>query len=147
MESELGEIGGEAGFGAGDAEIGGHRKAEAAADGRALHSGDDRLPGAEDSHRLDIEVIDLAEAVGRVAAVGFLAAGIVEIGAGAERLALRRQHHRANVDVVVELVERIGDLVDEGDIEEVQRRALDFDGDDMAGLLDADIGEFAHAGS
>ena len=66
MEAELGEVGGEARFGAGDAEVGGYRKAEPAADGGAMDGGDDRLLVAEDAHGLDVEVVDRAQVAGRI---------------------------------------------------------------------------------
>ena len=69
---------------------------------------------------------------------------IAEIGAGAERLALRGEHRGADFDVLVELLQRVRDLVDQRDVEEVQRRLADFDQADMAVLLDADISVFAH---
>ena len=58
MKAELGEVGGEARLGAGDAEIRRHRKAQPAADRGAMHGGDDRLLVAEDAHRLDVEMVD-----------------------------------------------------------------------------------------
>ena len=64
---------------------------------------------------------------------------IAEIGAGAERLALRRQHRGADLDIAVEFLQRVGDLVDQRDVEEVQWRFADFDQADMAVGLDADI--------
>ena len=69
---------------------------------------------------------------------------IGEIGAGAERLALRGEHRGADFDVVVELLQRVGDLVDQRDVEEIQRRLSDFDQADVTVLLDADIRVFAH---
>ena len=96
MKAELGEVGGEARLGAGDAEIRRDREAEPAADRGTLHGCDDRLLGAKDADRVQIKTVDRAEAVGRVA-LGFarlllLPLRIAEVGAGAERLALRRQH-------------------------------------------------------
>jgi len=89
--------------------------------------------------------------IGRLAAGSFfdlrfllLPLRVGEIGAGAERLALRGQHRGADFDVLVELFQRVGDLVDQRDVEEVQRRLADFDQADMAMLLDADISVFAH---
>ena len=69
---------------------------------------------------------------------------IVEIGAGAERPALGGEHRGPDFDVAVELLQCVGDLVDQRDVEEVQRRPLDFDGADMADLCDADVRELAH---
>ena len=73
-----------------------------------------------------------------------LALRISEIGAGAERLALGGEHRSADFDVAVELFQRVGDLVDQRDVEEVQRRFADFDQADMAVLLDADISVLGH---
>ena len=64
---------------------------------------------------------------------------IGEVGAGAERLALGGEHRGADLDVLVELFQRVRDLVDQRDVEEVQRGFADFDQADMAVLLDADI--------
>ena len=66
MKAELGEVGGEARFGAGDAEIRRYRKAEPAADGGAMDGGDDRLLVAEDAHGLDVEMVD-RQVGGRIA--------------------------------------------------------------------------------
>jgi len=52
---------------------------------------------------------------------------------------LRRQHHRARFRIVVDIGQRIRDLVDQRNVEEIQRRPLDLDGGDVAGLLDADV--------
>ena len=114
-----------------------------------MDGGDDRLLVAEDPHGLDIEMADLAQArcrIGLFARLGFLARRIVEIGAGAERLALGGQYHGAGFRIVVDVGQRVGDLVDQRDVEEVQRRPLDLDGGDVAGLLDADVRELAHDG-
>ena len=47
-----GEVAAEAGLGRRDAEVGCEREPEPAADGRALHRGDDRLAVGEEAHRL-----------------------------------------------------------------------------------------------
>src|SRR4051812_44040251 len=98
MKSELCKIRRKARLWAGDAKVGRDRKSQSAADRRAMHGGDDRLFVAKDPHRLDIEVVDLAEAGGRIglfARFGFLPRRVVKIGAGAERLALGREHRGA----------------------------------------------------
>jgi hypothetical protein len=74
----------------------------------------------------------------------FLSLGVREIGAGAERLALRCKHRGADFDIVVEFFQRIRDLVDQRDVEEVQGRFADFDQADMAVLLDPDISVLVH---
>ncbi len=94
-------------------------------------------------------MIDLAEARGRVrllAGLRRLPRRIVEIGAGAERLALGGEHRGADLDIAVEFLQRVGDLVDQRDVEEVQRRPPDLDGADVSGFIDADVRVFAHGG-
>src|SRR2546429_5524971 len=60
----------------------------------------DRLLGAEDAYGLDVEMVDRAEAVGGIALLlGFarllcLPRRVLEIGAGAEGLAMRREKDR-----------------------------------------------------
>ena len=54
-----------------------------------------------------------------------------EIGAGAERLALGAEHVGADLVVLVERLEGIGDLVDQRIVEEIVRRPLDLDDADM----------------
>ena len=82
--------------------------------------------------------------IGLGAFLGLLPRRIAEIGAGAERLAFRGQHRGADLDIAVEFLQRVRDLVDQRDVEEVQGRFANFDEADMAVLLDADIREFAH---
>ncbi len=149
MKSELGEVGGKTRLGTGDAEICRYREAQAAADGRAMHGRHDRLLVAEDAHRLDVEVVDRQVGSRVVLRAGFLflPCRIGEIGAGAERLALRGKNRRADFDVAIEFLQCVRDLVDQVDVEEVQRRPLDFDHADVADLLDADVREFAHVWS
>ena len=101
MEAELGEVRGKARFGAGDAEIRRHRKSKPAADGGAMHGGDDRLLVAEDAHGLDVEMVDrqVRRRIGLGALFLLLPRRIAEIGAGAERLALGGEHRGADFDV------------------------------------------------
>jgi hypothetical protein len=137
VEAELGEIRREARLGAGDAEVGRAGDAETAADGGAMHGGDDRLPGAKQTHRLLIEMVGRAAADGGRLVVPLR---IVEVRAGAERLALRAQHHGADAVVLVELFHGSGDLLDQLHIEEVVRRPLHFDrADEIRALVDADV--------
>src|SRR5260370_41175948 len=146
MEAEFGKIGREARLGTGDAEIGRYRKSQPAADGRAVDGGDDRLLVAEDAHRLDIEVVDrqVGRRIGLRALFLLLPRRIAEIGAGAERLALCGENGSPDFDLAVELLQRIGDLVDQGNVEEIQRRLADLDQADMTVPLDADVRKFAH---
>src|SRR5205085_7205212 len=113
-----------------------------------MHGGDDRLLVAEDPHGLDVKVVD--RQVGRRIVLGarflLLPCRIVEIGAGAECLALGGENRTADFDIAIEFFQRVRDMVDQGDIEEIKRRLADFDEADMAVLLDADIRECAHVG-
>src|SRR5262249_39548879 len=69
---------------------------------------------------------------------------IAEISSGAERLALGGEDRAADFDVTVELLQRIGDLVDQGDVKEIERRSPDLDQADLVVLLNADIRKPAH---
>src|SRR5215471_18392805 len=112
-----------------------------------MDRGDDRLLVAEDAHGLHIEMVD-RQLRGRIllrTRLLLLPGRIAEIGAGAESLALCREHRAADFDVAVEFLQRIRDLVDQGYVEEVERGPPDFDQTDMAMLLDADISVVAHA--
>ncbi|MBA7467312.1 hypothetical protein ES707_02528 [subsurface metagenome] len=146
MKAELGEVRSKAGLGAGDAEVGGNGKAQPTANRGAMHGGDDRLLVAEDAHGLHIEMVDRQVRRRVLLRLLFLllALRIGEIGAGAERLALSGQHGGADLDVPIKFLQRIRDLVDQGDVEEIQRGLTDFDQADVAVLLDADIGVLAH---
>src|SRR6266481_5317519 len=110
---------------------------------------DDRLLVTKNAHRLDVEVVD-RKVGGRIvlrARLLLLPCRVAEIGAGAERLALRGENRTADFDIAVEFLQRIRDLVDQRDVEEIQRRLSDLDETDMAVLLDADIRELAHEAS
>src|SRR5439155_11331608 len=146
MKTEFCKIGGEARLGAGDAEIGGNRQYQSAADGSAMDGGDDRLLVAEDAHGLNVEMVDrqVRRRILLRARFLLLPLRVGEIGAGAERLALGCEHRGADFDVLVELFQRIRNLVYQGDVEEVEGRLSDFDQADMAVLLDADIRVLGH---
>jgi hypothetical protein len=60
---------------------------------------------------------------------------------------LRHKDRRTDFDILVEFLQGVGDLVDQRDVEEVQRRALDFDGADVSDFRDADVRELAHGRS
>src|SRR3546814_1354310 len=107
----------------------------AAADGGAAYRRDDRLLGAEQPRRFLVEVFAGAGGGRRVqVALG-------EVGAGAEGLALRAQDDRAQVGIRVDVIESVGDRVDERIVEKVVRRTLDLDGRDHAVVGDVGIRE------
>ncbi len=103
-----------------------------------LNGGDNGFLVAEDAHSLAIEIAGGAVAGGCVSTKSRRA---VEVRACAEGLALRGEHDRAGVHVLVDLIERIGNLPDQRQIEEVQRRPANLDQRDMPVFFDADIGE------
>src|SRR6516225_11860397 len=111
-----------------------------------MDGGDDRLLVAEDAHRLNIKMVDrqVRCRVGPGAHLLLLARWIGEIGAGAECLALRGEHGAADLDVAIELLQRICDLVDQGDVEEIERRLSYFYQADVVVLLNADVSELCH---
>src|SRR5262249_237100 len=128
----------------GDAEIRNHREAEPAADRGAVHRRDDRLLGAEQPYGLDVEMADTSSLLAGPLAGAVERAAVAEIRAGAERLALRRQHGRAATRVVIERLERARNLVDQRDIEEIVGRAPDLDQGNVARPLDRNILERTH---
>ena len=130
MEAEPGEVGGEAAFRAADAKVRHQGDAEPAADRGAVDRADYRLAGPEQAHRFDVKVVAAARIFRRPAAVA-------EIGPGAKRLTLRAQHDGTNARILVEGLERIGDLFDQRIVEIVEWRALDFDGSDE--IVDGDF--------
>src|SRR5581483_2341816 len=93
MEAEAGEIGAETRLRAGDAEVRDHRKPKPAADGGAVDRRDDRLFGAEQPVALDVERLHPGHRLAGAATFLVERRAVAEIGAGAEGLALRRQHH------------------------------------------------------
>ena len=68
MEAEPGEVGGEASLGGGHAEVGGEREPEPAADGGALHGGNDGRLRFEQSHGFLVEMA-AAGAAGRLGSI------------------------------------------------------------------------------
>src|SRR4029077_9126625 len=141
MEAELGEIGREARLRPCEAKIRRDREPRAAADRGAMDGSNDRLLVAEDAHRLHIEMVD-RQICGRIifrARLLLLPCRITKIGSGAERLALRGEHGSADLDVAVELFQRIRDLVDQGDVEEVEWRPSGLDPADMVMSLAAGV--------
>src|SRR5262249_44572178 len=144
MEAEPGEVGAEARLRAGDAEVGHQREPQPAADGRAVNGADDRLARAEETDRLHVEMSGRLDRLARPPAFGVEGAAVAEIGACAERLALRRQHHGAATAILIERLERVGDLPDQGDVEEIVRRPPDLDEGDEARFVHDDILERSH---
>ena len=143
MEAEPREVGREARLRAGDAQVRHQRQAEPAADRRAVDGADDRLGGAEEAHRLDVEVARLPR-LGLLDQHVLHVGAVAELGAGAEGGALGRQHDGAAGVVLVERLAGVGDLADQLDVEEVVRRPPDLDGRHHVGEIDADVLERAH---
>ena len=120
MEAELGEVGGEAGLRRGDAEVGGQGHAEATADRRALHGGDDRQRLLEQALGL---VVQVAAVVGRVGRAGR------RRGSWHRRRSAcpRRTARWPGVVARRQLLAGVGDLGDQRLVEEVVRRPMDLD--------------------
>src|SRR5262245_6308335 len=145
MEAESREVGAEARRRTGDAEVRHQREPEAAADSSAVNRRDDRLACAKQADRLDIEMPGGSlRRLARHAPRAIERAAVAEIGAGAERLALRGKHHGAAGVVLVERLQRAGDLADQRDVEEVVGRPADLDERHQARRLDRGILEPAH---
>ncbi len=142
METEPGEVGGKPRLCAGHPEIGDHRQAQAAADGGAVDGSDDRLCGPEQPVAFDIKM----RRAGRRPAQQRAAVAVVaaEIGAGAERFALRGQHQGAAIGVGVKCLERGGELSDQRDVEKIVRRPPDLDQSHVTGLFHGDVVEGSH---
>jgi hypothetical protein len=84
-----------------------------------------------------------AVAAGRGARIAFrLLRAVAEVGAGAEVLALRAQHRGAAIRIGVECVECVAERIDQRDVEEIVRRALDLDHGHVAFLRDFYIAVF-----
>src|SRR4051794_15532216 len=128
MEAQARKVRGKPGLGTRHAEIRRHRQTKAAADCRALHRCDDRLLVPEDAHGLYIEVTT----VSLVAAGRRVPGRRIEIRAGAKRLALRGKDDGADLAVRIDLVECVGDVPNELEIEIIQRWPLDLDRCDVA---------------
>ena len=143
MKTEPGEVGAEARLRTGDAQVRHHRQAEPAADGRAVDGPHDRLLGAVEPHSLDVEVPRLA-GLGALHQRVLDVVAAAELGARAERRALRRQHDGAAGRVLVERLAGVRDLPDQLDVEEIVRRPPDLDGGHHVFQLDGDILERAH---
>ena len=132
MESEPREVRAEARLRAGHAEVRHQREPEPAADRRAVNRADDRFPEPEQTDRLYIEVSDRLRLLAGPLSRAVERAAIAEIRARAKRLALGRQHDGAAAGILVERLERAGDLVDQRDVEEIVGRPPDLDEADEA---------------
>ena len=133
VEAELGEVAGEAGLGRRDPEVGGERQAEATTHCGALHRGDDGLAVGEEARRL---LVERGGGVEQVAAL--------EVGAGAEVLALGAEDDGPALGFVVDAEHGVGQLGHHPDVEPVVRRAVDLDGRDVVGEIDGDGRISAH---
>src|SRR5262249_56034659 len=102
------------------------------------------LSDGEEADRLHVEMADALALLAGPAALRVERAAVAEIGAGAERLALRRQHGGAATVVLVERLEGAGDLVDESDVEKIVGRPPDLDQGDEARPFDRDVLERTH---
>ncbi len=114
VDSEPSEVGAESSLGRGHSEVSGQSKPEAPTDGCALHGGDDRCGGPEQSCRGFIEVRNRASGSGR------------EVGSGTEVLSFGTQEHSSAARVIAELLQCLGEFVDHLEREEVVRWPPEF---------------------
>ena len=135
MEAQAVEVGAKARLGAADAEVTQQRQSQAATDGWPLHRRHHRLAAGEQAQRLAVQWVDGARAALRGRGIA-----VFEIGAGAKRRPLRRQHDGAARAVGLEVFKGIGQSSDERDVEEIVRRAAHLDRGDMAIQADVDVG-------
>ena len=121
VEAEPGEVAAEAGLGRGDAEVGREREAEPAADGRALHRGDDRLAVREDAGGLR-----------RRGGPVLSRRSLPLRSAPAQKFLPSEQSTRArHSGVVVEAEDGVGERGDDLEVEPVVRRPVDLDRRDV----------------
>src|SRR5438105_4411848 len=107
MKTEPREVRAEARLGTGHAKVRDHGEAEPAADRRPVHRRDDRLLAAEQADGLGVQVPDRLRLLARTASLAIERAAVAEIGAGAERLALRREHDRAAIGIRIKDLESL----------------------------------------
>ncbi len=98
----------------------------------------------EQTDRLYIKVSDRLRLLAGPLPRAVERAAVAEIRARAERLALRCQHDGAAAGVLVERLERVGDLADQRDVEEIVAAAAGSRSGDEARCLDADVLERTH---
>ena len=109
-----------------------------------MHRADDWLLGAEQADRLLVEMPAGAAARRLLHRPGIRS--LREIGAGAERAALRRQHDRAAGRVGVEPLEGFANLGDQQAVKKIMRRPAHLDRRHDAVEADADFLEPAVIG-
>src|SRR4051794_17091370 len=144
MKSEPREVRREPRLRTGDAEVRHHRKAKPATHRRAMDRADDRLLGTEEAHGLHVERLHGVRLFTRPLAGLVERRAIAEIRAGAEGFTLGGEYDRSAFRVGIEFFERTGDLVDERQIEEIIRGVANFDGDDVAREVHADVLILSH---
>ena len=122
VDPEAGEVGAEASLGARDAQVGRERQAQTAADGGSVDGRHPRqVDGAEPGGG---GVQPLGGEPTETVATAAVVAAAAEVGAGAERLPLRREHAAPDVEVAGALVEGVGDGLDHLQREVVVGRSL-----------------------
>ena len=106
---------------AGDSYVGAERQREAAAAGRAVHAGDDRLRGAPHEHHQLADPALRPQARLNRAEAAAIACPLLEIEPGAEGTAGAGEHDDARLAVVAERGEEVAQLVDQRAVHGVQR--------------------------
>ena len=148
MDAQLDEVGGESGFRRADAKIRRERKTQAAADGRPLHGADHRLSGAKQADALPVhqtgEVLEAG--LGELRGAGLLPLAGAEIGAGAERFAVRGKQDDAAGRIFIQGLVGVRQLGDQAAVEEIVRRPVDLHRGDPVRQAEVDVGKFAGHG-
>src|SRR5262249_41273101 len=144
METEPREVGREARFGTGDAQVRHKRQPKPAANRCAVDGAHHGLCCTKEADRLNVQMTALASL--RFLDQHILYIGTVaELGPGAERGALRCEQDGAAAIVPIEGLAGIGNLADEINVKKVVRRPSDLNGGDHVLVeIDADVLERAH---
>ena len=134
--TQCAEVGREARLLAGHAEIRHQRQAQPGANGAAVHRCDDGFFGARQTLRFVIQVARLGS--------GFLARcfirhALAQICTRAKMFACRSQHHSPHVVVLIQALQRRGEVAYQFDIQKIIRRPAQFHRCDVAVDANADL--------
>src|SRR5579863_440383 len=126
MDADFDEIRGKARLGRGDAKIRDQREPEAAADRWSLNRRDHRLLAAKEPHRFEIKRVAALWRLALIERVVLRTA--LKVRAGAKRLAFGGEQDAAAAGVLIEGLEGVRDVADQGVVEKVVRRPMNLDG-------------------
>jgi hypothetical protein len=104
-----------------------------------MYRGDNWFFGTKQSVALNIKWRDTWTRLIGTTALRVERRAVAEIGTGAKCFALGCQNNSANINVLIEALESVGNLFDQRYIEEIIWRPADFDQGNVPILFDADI--------